>query len=291
MKTSLVDLVSVALDEDIGSGDVSAKLLTASRFLRAKVLARESCVVCGVAYVNEVFRQVNAAIQIKWFVKEGDQIQPGTILAECVGPGPALLAAERVALNFLQTLSGVATITRAYVNAVSHSQAKIYDTRKTLPGWRMAQKMAVRVGGGMNHRMGLYDAFLIKENHIAALGSIQACVTRARQNHPDLLLQLEVETIAQLKEAIEAKVPLILLDNFTLSAMREAVNLTAGRAALEASGNITLDNIAAIADTGVDRISIGALTKHVRAVDLSFQVIESLFTNSGEGYAAQSKLA
>ena len=286
-----MDHVSVALDEDIGSGDVSARLLTASRFLRAKVLARESCVVCGVAYVNEVFRQVNAAIQIKWFVKEGDQIQPGTILAECVGPGPALLAAERVALNFLQTLSGVATITRAYVNAVSHSQAKIYDTRKTLPGWRMAQKMAVRVGGGMNHRMGLYDAFLIKENHIAALGSIQACVTRARQSHPDLLLQIEVETIAQLKEAIEAKVPLILLDNFTLSAMREAVNLTAGRAALEASGNITLDNIAAIADTGVDRISIGALTKHVRAVDLSFQVIESLLTNTGEGYAAQSKLA
>jgi nicotinate-nucleotide pyrophosphorylase (carboxylating) len=272
MSAPMVDLIKSALVEDVDTGDVSAALLDPAQQLKATLITREACVLCGVAYVNEVLRQVHQELRIDWHYQEGDVVPSEAILAEWSGPGAAILSAERVALNFLQTLSAVATQTRAFVTAVQGTPARIYDTRKTLPGWRYAQKMAVRVGGGYNHRMGLYDAYLIKENHIRALGSIAACVAQARRQHPQLLLQVEVEDLVQLQSALDAEVPLILLDNFTVSQLRDAVRLNQGRAALEASGGVDLAQVRQIAETGVDRIAIGCITKDIQAIDLSLQV-------------------
>jgi len=263
--------VARALAEDIGSGDVTASLVPEDRAAHARVVIRETAVLCGSAWLDEVFRQVDPKTRVNWHAKDGDRVSPNQVLCEIDGPARSLLTGERTALNFLQTLSGVATRTRTFVEAVAGTKATIFDTRKTLPGLRQALKYAVRCGGASNHRMGLYDGILIKENHIAAAGGIGPALRQARQVAGNVPVQIEVESIAQLSAAIEAGATLILLDNFDLAGLREAVNVSAGRAALEASGGVNLDTVRAIAETGVDRISIGSLTKDVRAVDLSMR--------------------
>lgn len=262
-----------ALAEDIGSGDVTAGLVPKDRTAHARVVIRETAVLCGNAWFDEVFRQVDPGTRVNWHAKDGDRVSPNQVLCEIDGPARSLLTGERTALNFLQTLSGVATRTRTFVDAVAGTKATIFDTRKTLPGLRQALKYAVRCGGASNHRMGLYDGILIKENHIAAAGGIGPALRQARQVAGDVPVQIEVESIAQLNAAIEAGAKLILLDNFDLAGLREAVKVSAGRAALEASGGVNLDTVRAIAETGVDRISIGSLTKDVRAVDLSMRFV------------------
>lgn len=261
--------VANALREDVGSGDITAQLIAATAMATAQILSRERAVLCGTAWVNEVLRQVDPALQIDWHVQDGDSVEPNQRLATLHGSARHLLTAERCALNFLQTLSGTATVSRYYANLVAHTEVRLLDTRKTLPGLRTAQKYAVAIGGCHNHRMGLYDAFLIKENHINACGSITAAVTRARALHPEKPVEVEVETLMQLREALNTEAQTIMLDNFELNAMREAVMITSGRARLEASGGINQDTLVAIAETGVDYISIGALTKDCKAIDLS----------------------
>ena len=265
--------VARALAEDVGSGDLTARLIPATRTASARVITREAAVIAGRPWFDACFRALDPDCVIDWRIGEGDAVAAGDLLVEIRGNARALLTAERPALNFLQTLSAVATATRPYVEAVRGTHAAILDTRKTLPGLRLAEKYAVRVGGGQNQRTGLYDGILIKENHIAAAGGIapvlQAAFTLADGK---VSVQIEVETLAQLAEALAAGATLILLDNFSLGDMREAVRLTAGRAQLEASGNITLETVRAVAETGVDRISIGSLTKHIRAVDLSMRI-------------------
>ncbi|MGQ0578384.1 MAG: carboxylating nicotinate-nucleotide diphosphorylase [Betaproteobacteria bacterium] len=263
--------VARALAEDIGSGDVTAGLVPEDRFAHARVVIRETAVQCGSAWFDEVFRQVNPGTRVNWNAKDGDRVSANQVLCEIDGPARNLLTGERTALNFVQTLSGVATRTRAFVDAVAGTNATIFDTRKTLPGLRQALKYAVRCGGASNHRMGLYDGILIKENHIAAAGGIGPALRQAWRVAANVPVQIEVESIAQLNAAIEAGAKLILLDNFDLAGLREAVKVSAGRAALEASGGVNLDTVRAIAETGVDRISIGSLTKDVRAVDLSMR--------------------
>ena len=264
-------MVRSALAEDIGAGDLTARLVPASQQAEAQVISRESAIVCGMAWFEACFRQIAADTEIAWQVAEGEPVQANQLLCEIRGNTRALLTVERVALNFLQTLCATATITRQYVNAVAGTQAKIMDTRKTLPGLRLAQKYAVTVGGGMNQRIGLYDGILIKENHIAAAGGIAAVLQAARAIDRQVPIQIEVETLQQLQTALDAGAKLILLDNFSLQDLRDAVTLNAGRALLEASGGIDLDNVRDIALTGVQRISIGALTKNVRAIDLSLR--------------------
>lgn len=263
-----------ALDEDVGSGDLTAALIAAPTRLRARVIAREAAVLCGRPWFDAVFRHVDASVSIEWLVGEGERVEPGQALCRISGAARSLLTGERAALNFLQLLSGVATRTRQYVDAIDGARAQILDTRKTLPGLRLAQKYAVVTGGGANHRMGLYDMVLVKENHIAAAGGITAAVLAAARLAPGKPLQVEVETEAQLAEALEAGAPLILLDNFSVERMHAAVVFTAGRARLEASGGITLETVRAIAATGVDRISVGNLTKDVHALDLSMRFEE-----------------
>jgi len=263
--------VQRALAEDVGSGDLTAALIAEGTSLRARVIAREAAVLCGRPWFDQVFQQVDPSVQIAWQAAEGERIAAGQTLCRLNGPARSLLTGERCALNFLQLLSGVATRTREYVDAIAGSRARILDTRKTLPGLRFAQKYAVVTGGGANHRMGLYDMVLIKENHIAAAGGITAAIQAAARLAPGTPLQVEVETEAQLAEALGAGARLILLDNFSVERMHAAVVFTAGRAELEASGGITFDTVSAIAKTGVDRISIGALTKDVRALDLSMR--------------------
>ena len=265
--------VARALAEDIGSGDVTAGLVPEDRVAHARVIIRETAVLCGNAWFDEVFRQVDPGTRVNWHAKDGDRVSPNQVLCEIDGPARSLLTGERTALNFLQTLSGVATRTRTFVDAVAGTKATILDTRKTLPGLRQALKYAVRCGGASNHRMGLYDGILIKENHIAAAGGIGQALRQARQVAGNFPVQIEVESINQLNAAIEAGAKLILLDNFDLAGLREAVKVSAGRAALEASGGVNLDTVRAIAETGVDRISIGSLTKDVRAVDLSMRFV------------------
>jgi len=260
-----------ALDEDVGSGDLTAALIDAHATLRATVIAREPAVLCGRPWFDAVFHRVDPAATVEWLAGEGERVDAGQVLCRVAGAARSLLTAERSALNFLQLLSGVATRTRQYVDAIEGARARILDTRKTLPGLRLAQKYAVVAGGGANHRMGLYDMVLVKENHIAAAGGITAAVQTAARVAPGAPLQVEVETEAQLVEALAAGAPLILLDNFSVERMAAAVALTAGRARLEASGGITLDSVRAIAVTGVDRISVGNLTKDVRALDLSMR--------------------
>ena len=265
----LLHTVRSALVEDIGSGDISAELIPADRQAQATVTSREQAIVCGMAWFNAVFAELDSTIRIDWHVRDGDAVAAGEALCTLCGPARALLSGERTALNFLQTLSATATLARRYADAVSGLRTRILDTRKTLPGLRSAQKYAVRTGGCTNHRHGLYDAYLIKENHIAAAGSITEAVTRARRNNPAVLLEVEVENETQLEEALQAGADRLLLDNHSLSALKKAVETVAGRVELEASGNVTLDNVRDIALTGVDFISTGSLTKNIKAIDLS----------------------
>ncbi len=264
-------LVSLALAEDIGSGDINAELIPASKTAKATIITREAGILCGQPWVEAIFLILDPEMKIHWHVKEGDFIQPDDLICDLQGSARALLTGERTALNFLQTLSGTATTTHQYVEQLAGSHTQLLDTRKTLPGWREAQKYAVRIGGGHNHRMGLYDAFLIKENHILACGSITDAVKKAKEIALDKKLEVEVENLAELEEALNAGVTLLLCDNFSLNQLKEAVKINGGRAKLEASGNITLDNMKAVASTGVDYISLGSLTKHVRALDLSMR--------------------
>jgi nicotinate-nucleotide pyrophosphorylase (carboxylating) len=263
---------AAALSEDIGPGDLTAGLLPPDLKAHARVICREEAVLCGAAWFEACFHALDPLAAIRWHAHEGDIIHAEQLLCELSGNARALLSAERPALNFLQTLSGTATLARRYAEAVQGSGAVVMDTRKTLPGLRLAQKYAVRTGGGANQRTGLYDGILIKENHIAAAGGITPVLQRAFALNAHVPVQIEVETLDQLQEALGAGAKLILLDNFSPEQMCDAVSLTGGRAVLEASGNITLDNIRAVAKTGVQRISIGSLTKHLRAVDLSMRV-------------------
>lgn len=264
--------VLAALAEDIGGGDLTALLTPAGRPAVGVVTSREDAVLCGSAWFEACLRRLDPATRIDWLAQDGEQISSGQIICEIAADTRALLTAERSALNFLQLLSGTATQTRHYVEAVAGTRAKIVDTRKTLPGLRLAQKYAVRCGGGTNHRLGLYDGILIKENHIIAAGGITAAFNQAlRIANGKFFIQVEVETLEELAEALDAGATMILLDNMDLTQMHQAVGLTAGRAALEASGGVRLDSVRAIAETGVDRISIGTLTKDVRAIDLSLR--------------------
>ena len=265
--------VARALTEDMGSGDLTAQLLPTTQTARAHVITRENAVIAGRPWFDACFRALDPACQITWHVNEGDEVLANTLLVEIAGQTRSLLSAERPALNFLQTLSSIASVTRAYVDAIRGTHAAILDTRKTLPGLRVAEKYAVRTGGGHNQRMGLFDGILIKENHIVAAGGIaQALDAAYRLAEGRVSVQIEVENLDELEQALAAGAPLILLDNFSLPQMQRAVQITHGRALLEASGNITLDNIRDVADTGVERISIGALTKHIHAVDLSMRL-------------------
>lgn len=263
--------VNRALAEDVGVGDLTAALIPDSTPAEATVICREEAVLCGTAWFDEVFRQVEPRIKIEWHAHDGEDVSPNQALCDIHGPARALLTGERTALNFLQTLSGTASHARRYADAVRGTRTRILDTRKTLPGLRAAQKYAVRCGGGHNHRMGLYDALLIKENHIAAAGSIAQAVSAARRLSPGKPLEVEVENLDELRQALEVSVTRILLDNFPLEELARAVHLNAGRAKLEASGGINLSNIRAVAETGVDFISVGAITKDLRAVDLSLR--------------------
>lgn len=269
--------VAAALLEDIGDGDLSAQLITEKTIAQARVISRENAVLCGTDWFEHCFLRLNPSIALIWNARNGDRVTPNTTLCEIRGPAAALLTGERAALNFLQLLSGVATKTRQFVDAAAGTRARIVDTRKTLPGLRYAQKFAVRCGGGLNHRHGLYDAILIKENHILAAGGIRAAIENARKivekanGRSCRFIQIEVETLDELQDALDAGITMILLDNMTPVEMRKAVDMAAGRASLEASGNVTLDNVRQIAETGVDRISIGSLTKDVRAIDLSMR--------------------
>lgn len=278
LETARDDNVRAALAEDIGKnagGDLTAQLIPADARVRARVITREAGVLCGAAWFAACFAELDPQSRVLWQVEEGACVTPGQTLCEVEGLARAVLSAERPGLNFLQTLSGVASETRRYVEAVAGTRARILDTRKTLPGLRQALKYAVKCGGGENQRMGLYDGILIKENHIAAAGGIAPVLAAAfaLARGGDVTVQIEVESLAQLEEALAAGARLILLDNFSPALMREAVRLTAGRAELEASGGIDLDNVREIAETGVDRISIGALTKSVRALDLSLRLL------------------
>ena len=261
-----------ALTEDIGSGDLTAMLTPPERRSRGIVICRENAVLSGTAWFNASFRRLDASSHIAWSANDGDFISAGQTLCEITAPTRCLLTAERTALNFLQLLSATATVTRKYVDAVAGTRAQIVDTRKTLPGLRLAQKYAVTCGGGANHRLGLYDGILIKENHIMAAGGVTQALSQARSlGRNDVFIQIEVETLEQLGEALDAGAQMILLDNMSLVDMHHAVGLTAGRAILEASGGVQLDTVRAIAETGVDRISIGSLTKDIRAIDLSLR--------------------
>ncbi len=263
--------VDAALAEDIGSGDATAELLPAALQMEAVLLCRESAVLAGIPWFEACFRSLDRHVGFQWHAADGDHLSPDSLVCHISGRARALVAAERSALNFLQTLSGTATSVARHCAAVEGSAMRILDTRKTLPGLRHAQKYAVRCGGGLNHRMGLYDAILIKENHIAAAGSIAAAVAEARRQHPDLPLEVEVESLDEFDQALACGVPRVLLDEFSRDDTIEAVRRAAGRTQLEVSGGVDLEQLPAIAATGVDFVSIGALTKHVRAVDFSLR--------------------
>lgn len=268
----VAESVRRALAEDVGSGDLTAALVPDTARARARLITREDAVLCGSAWFEEVFRQLDPGIAVEWHARDGDAVPKDAIVCRLEGPARPILTGERTALNFLQTLSATATAARRYVAAVAGTGAVILDTRKTLPGLRLAQKYAVRCGGAQNHRLGLYDGILIKENHIAAAGSIAAAVGAARARAPaGVFVEIEVETLAQLREALAAGAERILLDNFPLEAIREAVREARGRARLEVSGGVELASLRLLAETGVDYISIGAITKNVRAVDLSLR--------------------
>ena len=261
-----------ALLEDVGSGDITAQLIPAERLAKATIISRDAAVIAGTAWVDAVFRQLDPRVAVHWQVTDGDRVSPNQALFHLEGPARSLLTGERSALNFLQMLSGVATRAQYYADMVAGTQVKLLDTRKTLPGLRMAQKYAVTCGSCHNHRIGLYDAFLIKENHIAACGGIAQAVEAAHRIAPGKPVEVEVESLGELQQALDAGADIIMLDELSLDDMREAVRLTAGRASLEASGGINEDTLRVIAETGVDYISIGAMTKDVKAVDLSMRL-------------------
>jgi nicotinate-nucleotide pyrophosphorylase (carboxylating) len=267
--------VQTAIREDVGNGDVTAGFVPANQLAHGRVITREAAVMCGRAWVEETFRQLDEGVRLRWHAEDGERINPAQNLFDIEGSARSILTGERTALNFLQLLSATATEARRYVDAVAGTGCTILDTRKTLPGLRTAQKYAVVCGGASNHRMGLFDMVLVKENHITAAGSLTKAVLAARQHVPGLKVEVEVETMRELEEAILAKPDIIMLDNFTLTDMRKAVALTRERgrvAKLEASGNVTLENVRETASTGVDFISVGGITKHVRAVDLSMRL-------------------
>jgi len=267
--------VEAALREDLGSGDVTAELVPAAQRVRGTVVTREPAVLCGRAWADETFRQLDARVQLTWHAGDGERVAADQVIFAIAGPARPVLSGERTALNFLQLLSGTATATRRYVDAVAGTACRILDTRKTIPGLRTAQKYAVRCGGAHNHRMGLYDQVLIKENHIAAAGSLTGAIEAARRNSAGVTVEVEVETPGELQEALNARPDIILLDEFTLEDMRAAVALNraqGGVAKLEVSGSVSLEAVREIAETGVDFVSVGALTKHVRAIDLSMRL-------------------
>lgn len=264
--------VQLALAEDVGTGDITAQLIPVATQAKAQVITREAGVFCGAAWVKEVFAQLSPEVEVNLLVADGEQLTPNQVLFTLAGPARALLTGERTALNFVQTLSATASVSANYAKLVAHTQVKLLDTRKTLPGLRLAQKYAVTCGGCFNHRKGLHDAFLIKENHIAAAGGLTQAVEAARNIAPNKPVEVEVENFAELEEALAAKADWIMLDEFSLSETKEAVKLTAGRAKLEASGGITNENLVEIAETGVDFISLGVLTKDVKSLDLSMRL-------------------
>lgn len=266
----IIITIEKALAEDIGSGDLTAQLLPEKKLVKASVICRENAIVCGSPWFDEVYRQLDSSFQVNWHVADGNNLSPGQTVCSLHGLARTLLTGERTALNFLQLLSGTATVTKEFLSLVEGSKARVLDTRKTIPGLRTAQKYAVLCGGGTNHRMGLYDAILIKENHISAAGSIAAALDQARAIHHDI--EIEVENLAQLEQALACGATKILLDNFKLDALKEAVKINSGRATLEASGGVNKETIRAIALTGIDYISIGALTKDVRAIDYSMRI-------------------
>ncbi|WP_430461706.1 carboxylating nicotinate-nucleotide diphosphorylase [Thalassolituus sp. LLYu03] len=276
-KNDIALSVQRALEEDVGSGDITAQLIPATQQAKARIITRERAIIAGVAWVNEVFRQLDPAVNVVWRVREGEWVRPDQVLFELQGSARSLLTGERCALNFLQTLSGTATRCRHYADRVAGTGVKLLDTRKTIPGLRLAQKYAVSVGGCFNHRIGLYDAFLIKENHIMAAGGISAAVQQAHQIAPGKPVEVEVENTTQLNEAIDAGADIIMLDNFTpesmIAAVQQARQRSGGRVKLEASGGITNDTLLDYARTGVDFISIGALTKDCKAIDLSMRLV------------------
>lgn len=273
LPVDIASSVRRALSEDIGKGDLTAALVPETAMSEARVICREEAVLCGSAWFDQVFQQLDPGVQVNWLKADGDALPAGDNVCRVSGKARVLLTGERCALNFLQLLSGTATLTRNYAQRLGDSQARLLDTRKTLPGLRAAQKYAVRCGGGENHRMGLYDAILIKENHINAAGSIARAVSLAlRSGHK---VEVEVENLDELREAIEAGANSVLLDNFSLAAMREAVAINDGRVKLEVSGGVEIDQLEALAATGIDYISVGALTKHVRAIDFSMLIMNS----------------
>ncbi len=266
--------VAAALEEDLGSGDVSAELIRADRTCTARLVTRQTGVLAGTDWVDAVFEQLSGQCRLELQSSNGDRVQPDQLLCTISGPARAVLSGERTALNFLQLLSGVATRTAHYVSAVAGARARILDTRKTLPGLRTAQKYAVTVGGGYNHRMGLFDMIMLKENHIAAAGGIAGAIKQARARFPDIPIEVEVEHLDQLDQALSAGPERIMLDNFSLDDLKDAVQRASGKAILEASGGITLDSIGSIAATGVDEISVGELTKNIEPLDLTLRVVE-----------------
>lgn len=267
----LYDSVALALAEDMGDGDRTAALIPPTTQAQAQVVCRESAVLCGKLWFSAVFDQLDKHVRLNWQATDGDSLKSDQVVCTLAGPARTLLTGERTALNFLQMLSGTATIARRYADAVSGTGTTVLDTRKTVPGLRQAQKYAVRCGGCSNHRLGLFDAILIKENHIMAAGSITQAVTTARRLNPGIMVEVEVENLDELQEALKVQPNVIMLDNFTLDTLRQAVAITAGRVKLEVSGNISLEHIATIAATGVDYISVGALTKDIRAIDFSMR--------------------
>ena len=264
------------LDQPDASADITAQLIPVDRISTARVITREAGVFCGQPWVDEVFAQLGGEVKVEWKVQDGERLSPNQELFRLHGPARVLLTGERNALNFVQTLSGVATLTARYVAELAGTECRLLDTRKTLPGLRTAQKYAVTCGGGKNHRIGLYDAYLIKENHILACGGIAPAIAQARHLNPGKPVEVEVESLAELEQALAARADIVMLDNFDIPMMKEAVHLNQGRAKLEVSGNVTLDTLASYAATGVDFISVGALTKHVRALDLSMRFMEDV---------------
>nr|WP_305127296.1 carboxylating nicotinate-nucleotide diphosphorylase [Stutzerimonas zhaodongensis] len=272
MSAEIENNVRKALAEDVGSGDITAQLIPAERLAHAAVITREDAVISGTAWVDAVFRQLDSRVAVHWQVSDGEQVAADRVLFHLEGPARSLLSGERAALNFLQTMSGVSTRCRHYANLVEGTGVRLLDTRKTIPGLRLAQKYAVTCGGCHNHRIGLFDAFLIKENHIAACGGIAEAIEAAHRIAPGKPVEIEVENLGELEQALSAGADVVMLDELSLEDMRTAVAVTAGRAKLEASGGIDDETLRAIAETGVDYISIGALTKHIRAIDLSMRL-------------------
>ena len=271
--TDLALIVNLALQEDIGDGDITSLLIADNLQAKAHILCREEAILCGIAWVEETYRNIDSRVQIQWNFKDGDSLKKAAQVAEIVGNARAILTGERTALNFLQTLSGTATITKQYTERLKGTSVILLDTRKTLPGMRNAQKYAVRVAGGSNHRKGLYDAYLVKENHIQSCGNISNAIATARKINPNKVLEVEVQNLEQLSEAISAKPDIIMLDNFKLQDIRKAVTINPGNAKLEVSGNINQESLVNVAKTGVDYISVGALTKHCRAIDFSLLLV------------------